>query len=243
MADYVSTNDCLMEFLRRQLDDEEATRCGRCANCLGSTFPSEVDPELVEAALRTLRSEVLEILPRKLAPGGLKEELNLKEHNISGGQALTRWGDPGLARQVEVGKYRDSEFSDELVDAMVTMIESWAPDPPPLWVTSVPSQGHPRLIPDFAAKVAVRLGLPYVDAVRRTGPTDPQNAMQNSYQQARNVISAFDVHDVRPDPVLVIDDMVDSRWTFTVIGSKLRNAGSGPVYAVALADASTKADR
>ena len=62
--------------------------------------------------------------------------------------------------------------------------------------------------------------------------------MENSYQQARNVLDAFTVHDVRPEPVLLIDDTVDSRWTFTVVGSKLRSADSGPVYAVALADSS-----
>jgi len=242
MAEYVSTDQCLMRFLRRQLDDEGAVRCGRCANCLGETFPTDVNLELVEAALRSLRSETIEIQPRKLAPGGVKEELNLKEHNISGGRALTRWGDPGLARQVELGKYRDNAFSDDLVDAMVDMIESWAPDPPPTWVTSVPSQHHPNLIPEFAAKVAARLQLPYIDAVRRSRPTEPQKAMENSYQQARNVMDAFEVADVQPGPVLVVDDVVDSRWTFTVVGNKRSSAGAGPVYAVALADSSTKAD-
>ena len=154
------------------------------------------------------------------------------------GRALTRWGDPGLARQVELGKFRDGEFSDALVDAMVAMIESWRPSPAPTWVTSVPSQAHPGLILEFATKVANRLGLPFVEAVHRAQPTEPQKAMENSYQQARNVLDAFTVHDVQPGPVLLIDDTVDSRWTFTVVGSKLRSADSGPVYAVALADSS-----
>ncbi|MCP3976143.1 MAG: RecQ family ATP-dependent DNA helicase [bacterium] len=240
MAEYVSTGNCLMEFLRHQLGDPAAAPCGRCANCTGNTYPTEVDPELVESALRGLRSEVIEILPRRQAPAGLREELNLKAHNITAGRALTRWGDPGLARQVEVGKFRDNEFADALVDAMAAMIQSWAPDPTPLWVTSVPSQAHPQLISNFAEKVAAKLGLPYLDTVRRARPTDSQKAMQNSFQQARNAIDAFSVHDVRPDPVLLIDDTVDTRWTFTVVGSKLRNAGSGPVYAVALAEASNE---
>ena len=238
MATYVETDQCLMEFLRLQLDDEEATRCGRCANCVGSTFSTDVELELVEAALRILRSETIEIIPRRQAPSGLKDELTLKEHNIAGGRSLTRWGDPGLARQVELGKFRDGEFSDALVDAMVAMIESWRPAPAPTWVTSVPSQAHPGLILEFATRVAARLGLPYVAAVQRALPTEPQKAMENSYQQARNAIDAFTVTDVRPGPVLLIDDTVDSRWTFTVVGSRLRSEGSGPVYAVALADSS-----
>ena len=37
-------------------------------------------------------------------------------------------------------------------------------------------------------------------------------------------------------PVLLVDDIVDSRWTMTAIGWLLREAGSGPVYPFALAD-------
>jgi ATP-dependent DNA helicase RecQ len=38
--------------------------------------------------------------------------------------------------------------------------------------------------------------------------------------------------------VLLIDDMVDSRWTMTVIAALLRQAGSEPVFPVALASTS-----
>lgn len=48
---------------------------------------------------------------------------------------------------------------------------------------------------------------------------------------------AFEVSgEVPPGPVLLVDDMVDSRWTLTVVGSILREAGSGPVFPFALAD-------
>ena len=36
-------------------------------------------------------------------------------------------------------------------------------------------------------------------------------------------------------PVLLVDDVVDSGWTFTILAMLLRQAGSGPVYPVALA--------
>ena len=38
--------------------------------------------------------------------------------------------------------------------------------------------------------------------------------------------------------VLLVDDMVDSGWTFTVCAALLRQAGSGPVFPVALAQTS-----
>ena len=91
---------------------------------------------------------------------------------------------------------------------------------------------------DFAQRVAARLELPYVDAARRVEDRPQQKSMENSTQQARNVIGAFEITKSQPSPVLLIDDMVDSRWTMTVIGALLRAAGSGLVYPVALSDTS-----
>jgi ATP-dependent DNA helicase RecQ len=65
--------------------------------------------------------------------------------------------------------------------------------------------------------------------------------MENSYRQAHNLEDAFTVtrwHGLG-DPVLLVDDMVDSGWTFTVIGALLREAGSGPVFPLALTVTST----
>jgi len=240
MEEYLETDECLMKFLREQLDDDAATECGRCANCLGIKFSPEVAPDLVEAALQQWRSEVIEIPPRSRTPKGLSDELDLEEHNLALGRALTRWGDPGLAQQVRTGKYEVGEFSDELVDAMAEMVESWALDDPPAWVTSVPSRHRSELVSGFAARVAKRLGLPYVSVVSRNRWTPSQKDMENSYHKARNALRAFDVAAARPGPVLLVDDVVDSRWTLTVVAAKLRQAGSGPVYAVALADASVR---
>jgi ATP-dependent DNA helicase RecQ len=60
--------------------------------------------------------------------------------------------------------------------------------------------------------------------------------MQNSYQQAHNLANAFVVQQskVRPGPVLLLDDTTDSGWTFTIVAALLREAGSGPVFPVAL---------
>ena len=44
------------------------------------------------------------------------------------------------------------------------------------------------------------------------------------------------------EAVLLVDDMVDSGWTFTIIGRLLRMAGVGKVYPFALADARKKGD-
>ena len=60
----------------------------------------------------------------------------------------------------------------------------------------------------------------------------------NSCQQARNVAGAFTVTDFRTGPVLLVDDVVDSKWTFTIVGGQLRSASGHAVYPFALADTS-----
>ena len=61
--------------------------------------------------------------------------------------------------------------------------------------------------------------------------------MQNSYQQAHNLDGAFEVQKWPGihGPVLLVDDTVGSSWTLTVIAALLRQAGSGPVFPLVLA--------
>ena len=100
---------------------------------------------------------------------------------------------------------------------------------------------HPDLVPDFAARLADALGLPIRDLVRKVGQNQPQATMRNSAQQVRNVWDAFAVADgpsaVPDGPVLLVDDLADSKWTITVVARALRQAGSGPVHPFVLATA------
>jgi len=237
MVDYTTTSECLFRFLRRQLDDPEAEPCGRCANCAGPALPDAVDGPLLKAALAFLRLLHLRIEPRRQWPTGA-DGPSLRDFGVEEGRALARWGDPGVAEMVRLGKYRDGRFHDDLLEALIAMIEQWRPDPTPTWLTYVPALGGGGVVADLAERLAGRLGLPCLAAMTKARPTSKQKIMQNSYQQVINLQGAFAVGEVLPGPVLLLDDMVDSRWTFTVVGSLLREAGCGPVYPVALADTS-----
>ncbi|MNW63037.1 DNA utilization protein GntX [compost metagenome] len=119
--------------------------------------------------------------------------------------------------------------------------QRWQPNPAPLWVCCVPSLNHPELVPDFARRLAVRLGLPFIDAIRKVKDNQPQKGQQNRFHQCRNLDGAFEVSQCyQGQPVLLVDDVVDSGWTLTVIAALLQQAGSGPVYPVALASSSVK---
>jgi ATP-dependent DNA helicase RecQ len=74
MLDYLTTDGCLMAFLRQQLDDPDAAPCGRCQRCTGHGPPATVDQELVAAAVRVHRdqdvTQQLACFPQRHGPPG-----------------------------------------------------------------------------------------------------------------------------------------------------------------------------
>jgi ATP-dependent DNA helicase RecQ len=249
MRAYMATSECLMQFLSRELNDEGAGRCGKCANCLGQGLASEIASPLAGAAVEFLNNLDFPIEPRKKWPDrvgfeGLRGRIAPELQNQPGG-ALCRWGDPGFGDLVREGKQQTGVFSNRLVEAAVRRIrQKWIPDPFPAWLTCVPSRRHATLVPDFARRLANALGVHFNECIHKVRETEPQKTRQNTYQQVQNLEGAFEIdHNlVRHAPVLLVDDMVDSRWTMTVLGAKLRQAGSGPVFPFALADSSQDGD-
>ncbi len=244
MQEFMMTEECLMQFLSRELNDPEAAQCGKCANCSPPVLDTNVPPELVNAANEFLNNLSIPIEPRKQWPSGMTFEGSKGripvEQQLEQGRALCRWGDSGFGEMVRQGKQADGRFCAQLVTAAAQAIRNWGPAPQPTWVTCVPSRRHTGLVETFARQLSEALGLPFVACIRKVRETEPQKTRQNTHQQVTNLENVFEVdaQQVRPTPVLLIDDMVDSRWTFTVLGSKLRQSGSGTVFPFALADSS-----
>lgn len=202
----------------------------------------KVDVLLVREAEEFLRRTSLPIEPRKQWSSGGLPQYGVRGaispgHQAESGKALCVWGDAGWGGLVRQGKHRDGRFSDDLVAACVKLISEWNPQPAPTWVTCVPSLRHPSLVPDFAQRLAVKLGLPFRMVLAKTDERPEQKTMANSAQQARNIDGSLALvgSDLPSDPVLLIDDMVDSRWTLTVSAWLLRKNGSGAVWPLALA--------
>jgi ATP-dependent DNA helicase RecQ len=238
MVTYAETMDCLMQFLRFELDDAGAEPCGKCANCVGSpVVPVTIDDDVRAAALAFLNRTEIVIEPRKRWPVGAKWG-NLSALGNGEGRALGYRGDPGPAKRASTAIRGGIGFDSELVDVFVAMIQKWGPDPAPEWVTAVPNSGETDRVSDFAARVAERIGLPFVPAVVRIAANPPQAQMFNSAQQLNNVRGVFEVHGAMPGPVLLIDDLVDSRWTLTAVGHLLRTADVAAVHPAVLLDAS-----
>jgi len=84
--------------------------------------------------------------------------------------------------------------------------------------------------------LAQRLGLPYHSAIEKVQNSVCQKELNTSFLQYENAYNSFAVTSALPENVLLIDDMVDSKWTFTVCGYKLKMQGSGEVFPYALAN-------
>lgn len=243
MAEYMQSRECLMRFLARELDDPHPRACGQCAVCRGAPLlPVRSSQEMVERATAFLRGNDQRIEPRRMWPPDAFAQYGWRGR-IRGdlchqpGRSLCTWGDDGWGDLVRRGK-QGGIFAGSLVAACATMIrERWRPDPAPQWVTCVPSLKHPDLVPDFARRLAEAIDLPFVECVRKIHDTPPQKEMENSYRQAHNLDGSFAVipWPGMASPVLLVDDMIDSGWTFAVVSALLREQGSGDVFPVALA--------
>jgi ATP-dependent DNA helicase RecQ len=241
MDTYGRTDECLMAFLLRQLDDPDPRPCGRCMICTGGSPAVELDPAVVAKAREHLRWAELLVEPRLQWPSGLGEPKGRipEELRIQPGRSLSVLDDGGWGGLVRRG-FVAEEYADALVEASAELIgRRWRPEPSPSWVTCVPSTTRPHLVPAFAGALADALGLPFHPVLTKTRETKPQKELENSQQQFRNVWGAVAVTGEVPpgEPVLLVDDIADSRWTLTVAGSALLEAGAGPVSPFVLAKA------
>jgi ATP-dependent DNA helicase RecQ len=237
MLTYAAGGECLLGFLRHQLDDPDATACGRCAVCLGTGDPVVLDPEIVRSAVEFLRGVDIPIEPRKQwARGADGPKGNIKvDERAEEGRALCRVDDSGWWPVVERALATGAP-DDELVAGVLRALKRWPWEARPTWVTWVPGDA-------LAAAVAERVGvagkIPAHDALVRTRAAPATASSGNSAFRLGEVWGAFSVAS-RPElsgPVLVIADRYDTGWTMTVIAHLLRLAGSGPVLPFALARA------
>ena len=105
-----------------------------------------------------------------------------------------------------------------------------------------PSNTTCALMPDYPNPLTPTIGgwsspgVPFGPVARKFRDNHPQKAQENRFHQCRNLDGVFAIDGPMPSgPVLLVDDVVDSGWTLTVVAALLRQAGSGPVWPLALA--------
>lgn len=247
MQTYLAHRGCLMRFLTAALDDPEPRDCGQCVNCKGSAMSDEVPGEWLAVAMSFLGDQTLEIPARSRWPmklPGHKSTVIEQEHRHETGRCLCLYGQGAWGLAVKRGKYEVGQFDDSLVRAAADLVKRrWNPEPFPQWVTCVPSLRHPKLVPELARRVAELLGLAFEPALACHSLEPEQKTQQNSAFQVTNALRSLRAAArMRPGPVLLMDDVVDSGWTLAVASSLLRQAGAGVVYPLALARATGRGD-
>ncbi|NQX10611.1 DEAD/DEAH box helicase [Microbacteriaceae bacterium VKM Ac-2855] len=251
MLAFERTDGCRMEFLQRELDDETATRCGRCDRCTEPWYPTGVSADSTGIAAGALSRVGLTVDPRALWPTGsdrlgvpVKGKIPPSEV-VSAGRAVARFTDLGWGQSLRgllAADRPDAPAAPALIQACVQVLAQWGWADRPIAVVSMPSRTRPQLIDSVARGLADAGRLPYLgflDIARELGPSGSGG---NSVYRLAAVWGAFEAGSGQREflgehsgPVLLVDDLIDSRWTMTVAGRALRSAGATAVLPFALA--------
>lgn len=232
MKEYIKAKTCLMHFMAQTLDDPyPVERCGRCKNCTGAKSKFDPDPRAIARASQFLfDGNAIPVPPRKKWPHRIDGTTTITSPNYQG-WALCNFYEEGYGKIVRDAR-QAGHYPDDLVQASAALLLNiWKnAGSQPKIIVPVPSLTRPTLVPDFAARLADALGMRYVEAVEQVEPHAPQLQMRNSTQAITNLRGKFAV-EVRltNQPILLVDDIADSRWTLTVIGDLLRSNGTGPI--------------
>lgn len=250
---------CRMEFLTAALDDPHSRPCGHCDTCTRPWYPTGVTAEAQVAAQSALERVGVVLEPRTQWPPGLdrftgvmggevvKGRIPLAER-VEPGRVVARLTDLGHGSALRElfasdadGNPVDAEVPTQLAGACLQVLREWDWDERPVAVAWVPGLSRPRLV------AALGEGLARAGRLRVLGPLGlalgaAPLPRANSTFRVRDLWTRFHVtpqqEAVLPGlsgPVLLVDDMVDSRWTMTVAGRLLKRAGARAVLPFALA--------
>ncbi len=248
MVDYEHSDACRMAFLQECLDDETAVPCGRCDGCAGPWYPTDVPERVVGAARERLARAGVDLDPRVQWPTGMdrlgvpvKGKIGPDEALLPG-RALARMSDLGWGQRLRDVLRDDAPAHPDLLRACVPVLAEWGWAQRPVGVVAVPSRSRPSLVASVAAGLAEMGRLPLLGSLdlAHGGPTGEPGG-----NSAFRLAGVWERLVVGPElaarlaevdgPVLLVDDLVSSRWTLTVAGRALRQAGARGVLPFALA--------
>ncbi|CBT74737.1 RecQ family ATP-dependent DNA helicase [Glutamicibacter arilaitensis] len=241
MVSYENTRGCRMQFLTDALDDPKSAPCGRCDNCAGVWFDDHIPDDSKDSAQAALGRVGVPIEPRKLYPSGLdrlghtlKGKIPVDEQ-VATGRALARLTDLGWGNRLRqvFADPTDNPIDKAMFDACVKVLAEWNWEERPVGVVAMPSNKRPQLITSLAQGLAEVGRLCYLGqlAYRAGGPQNGPGG--NSAFRVAAVADAFELPPQleelianAPGPVLLVDDLVDSRWSMAMAGRALRIAGA-----------------
>lgn len=247
MLDYIATEGCRMAFLQRTLDDPNAEDCGRCDRCAGPWIDAAVGDEALGSARSTLDRAGVDLDPRSSWPTGMdrlgvpvKGKIPPAEA-MSPGRALARVTDLGWGPRVRELLSEDQPVPESTVRAVVRVLAEWGWRTRPAGIVVVPSRSRPTLVTSLAEQLGEIGKLPVLGSLDLVdgGPVGEPGG-NSAYRlsgvwerlvvgpELRSALAEVD------GPILLVDDVVHSRWTLTVAARALRLAGASEVLPLAL---------
>lgn len=247
MNDYIASKQCHMQYVTALLNDKASKPCGHCAFCKPEQSVSEkYSDDTVSEAESFINSFDYDVAARK--KWAVTNRLIPVNERIYGGKifVLTKYGTGNYGKLVREGKYESAPayFADELVVAASQKLREVVKNENIKYLVPIPSLNHPTLVSSFTERLAKKLDCQYLDILGKTSKEEQKNK-HTSVQQQQNIEDSIFIKDntLSDANVLLIDDMVDSKWTITVAASKLvREAGMAKVFAFALANSQNSED-
>ncbi|MBD3924065.1 DEAD/DEAH box helicase [Nocardioides cavernae] len=247
MLGYLRTTECRMRYLREQLDDPEATDCGRCDNCGGLTISASVSEAAVAEAGQRLSRPGVVLEPRRMWPTALSNlGLDLKGKISAGaepGRTVARLTDLGHGQALRA-LFRedtpDGPVPPGLAQAVMDVMKDWSPEwtSRPDVIVVVESATRPTLVRDLADGLSRVMQVPVVGTwAIRDASVPPRAGQSNSAQRVAAVRrrGGLDADVPAGATVLLVDDQVATGWTLTVAATAIRAAGASAVLPLALA--------
>ena len=238
MHQLIRTSECLSRFAVNALDDHTAGNCGKCFNCTGKDIYPNLTVSIAskETASAFINTSLLTIEPRKKWPDG-----KFIKPLLMPGICLSKYGDSGYGEMVKKGKYpppgSPKRFNDQLVAKSALVLAPLIREKGITHITFVPSL-RSDLVKDFAMRLAAKAHLQFAELLEKS-EAPQQKEMENSAFQCNNAMNSFRILNTRmPEKTILVDDVVDSKWTLTVCGYKIMEGGCQEVYPFALADSS-----
>jgi ATP-dependent DNA helicase RecQ len=249
-----------MEYLTRELDDPHAAPCGRCDVCAGPWYDTFVDTDQQRLTRAVLDRVGVPVETRSRLPQGLNR-LGVTwnqagaggsipvDQRVAEGRVIARLTDLGwgtrlrnLLRPDAEDRPRDMEVPAEVAPLCLAVLRDWDWLARPVAVAWVPSLSRPKLVESLATGIAKAGHLESLGALDLAPGAGVLPRAGNSAYRVRDVYDRFRIPPTMAarvphvgGPVLLVDDYVDSRWTMTICGGLLRQAGATGVLPFALA--------
>ncbi|MFI3251528.1 MAG: RecQ family ATP-dependent DNA helicase [bacterium] len=217
--DYITTDDCYSKFIADTLDDPSSKNCGICSNCIkNDVYKFEDYSDKINDSLIYLNKLIIPILPKKQLPSRKKLPFILNE-----GICLCRYNEIGYGTMVKNISLHKKELIEKSVEILKEVVSNGFE-----YITCIDNH-------EFTKELASVLNIKYIDLIE-VDKYKKQSEMENSVYQFANAYKSYEIKEFSGiNKIIVLDSIINSGWSMTVVGNKLMDKGIKEVYPYVLA--------